>query len=83
MEESEKTERRLTYNAEELESNEGNCFLAHDLRNTNFARTLIDAIKKEKREGGNKERERRREERRKSRRKEGMKNRRKEKKEKK
>ena len=52
MEESEKTERRLTYNAEELVSNEGKCFLAYDLRNTNFAGTLIDAIKQEKRERG-------------------------------
>ena len=67
VEGSQKIERRLTYNSEELESNEGNCFLAHDLRNTNFARTLIDAIKKEKRkegkEGMKRGRERRKEER--------------------
>ena len=87
MEESEKTERRLTYNAEELVSNEGKCFLAYDLRNTNFAGTLIDAIKQEKRERGKEGRRERREGEKKGGKKkgkkEGMKKRRKEKKEKK
>ena len=67
VEGSQKTEKRLTYNFEELVSNEGKCFLSYDLRNTNFARTLIDAIKKEKRkegkEGMKRGRERRKEER--------------------